>query len=246
MPKKLHQVIATEGQTAGGYTKIVAETKHVFKGADHLNGISKVYTPKEEGGQPMPSEKKEVVTTVGRRLKWNEAFAVKLFDHELTRDQTNCIAKSDLNCGSIAIKDAPATFLLVFEKRLMVLREAYDAIPTLDMSFQWEPQNEGSDIMKTGPIVTNRTEKTIVPLLMAPATDKHPAQIEKLPKDILVGTWETYQFSGRITPELKAELLLRIDRLIEAVRDARMQANNAEVIDGKIGDQVFKYLHEGL
>jgi len=79
---------------------------------------------------------------------------------------------------------------------------------------------------------------------MSPATDKHPAQVEKVVREIQIGTYSEVQQSGEMQPGEKADLLGRVDKLIESVKKARSKANEAEVDEAKIGGALFDYIHK--
>lgn len=243
---KMHQLIANEGEVAKGYEKIKSETFKVFKEAGLFEGFSREYAALDaDDPDKVPREGKEVVTTVPRRLDWTREQAVKLIDHELARDETNMTARSSLVIDGVIIgTNVPATFLLVLEKRVKELRAVYDAIPTLDMAHNWAPTEAGSDIVKYGPTLAQRNKNKLVPVVLYPATEKHPAQVKESQESIPVGMFSRVDFSGKVTPNTKARLLGRIDTLIQAIRDARTQANNADVVrmDG-FGVALFNFIH---
>ena len=51
----------------------------------------------------------------------------------------------------------------------------------------------------TNPEVTTKQEKIISPVVLYEATDKHPAQIKEISKDIVVGSFTKTVSSGAIT-----------------------------------------------
>ena len=77
--------------------------------------------------------------------------------------------------------------------------------------------------------VKDRTEKTIRPVILAPATDKHPAQVQVLNVDAAIGVYRTQYRHGGLSPHDKSVLLGKFDRLLAAVKKARQRANCAEV-----------------
>ena len=240
--KKLFQVIAGEPELKGAMDKMRQETLKVFKGDDLFVGLTKDYQQKVEGTPMLPGEKKEVVTTVQKRLDWNKNSVRDLIDYELTRDVGNVAAKADVVVDGVTLATGvPVTFLLTLEGRLRALRDVYDAIPTLDMSKKWELVGDG--IYKYGPTFMNKTDKKTIPVLMYPATKEHPAQVKEVVEEAVVGVWNSVSFSGKVHPGLKAAMLERVDILIAAVKDARMKANDIEVADQKIGAAVFDYIH---
>lgn len=241
---KQHQFVVAEQEKKGAYAKIVGETQKVFRGGDLFKGLEKVYKPKAEGGDPLPSDSKKVVTTVGERLEWTEKTVSELLNFEATRDKTNMVACADIDVDGVVIATSvPVTTLLSLEKRLIEVRQYYDAIPTLDLSAEWTPV-PNSNMFKNGPVETYRYVKKTEGVTLYPHTDKHPAQVKEVTNDVLVGTFSQTNYSGEVQPGNKAEWLGRIDRLIEAVKRARAKANETEVVDLKIGKAMFDYIHK--
>jgi hypothetical protein len=61
-------------------------------------------------------------------------------------------------------------------------------------------------------------------------------------EDVVVGHLRTVKFSGALPATRIKELLDRVDKLQQAVKFAREEANNTEVTDVKVGERVFDYL----
>ena len=76
----------------------------------------------------------------------------------------------------------------------------------------------------------------------AEATDKHPAQVEVYYEDVTVGYWRTVKFSGALPGQRVNELLERVEKLQQAVKFAREEANNTEASDQKVGEKLLSYL----
>jgi len=96
-------------------------------------------------------------------------------------------------------------------------------------------------------MVKPRTQKTKKVYIKYDATDKHPAQTELVDEDVPTGTILEQQWSGLITPSLKADLLDRVETLYRAVVKARSKANEhnlekQEKIGAELLDYVFKPL----
>jgi len=239
---KLFQLIAVEDKVKKAFEKIKQETLKVFNGRHLFEGIVKHYEPNKADGDPIPEERKEMVTTVVDRLAWTEAKAIEFIDGEASKELTNTVAKADIVVdGVILAKGVPVTVLMPLAKRLQEVREYYDLIPTLDLAVKW---GGTGDKNKYSHVVTKyRTEKVTVPLILHPATDKHPAQVKEVVKDVQIGTWTETFFSGMAHPGDKAEWLGRIDKLITAVIKAREQANDIEVRDLPLGKVMFDFVH---
>ena len=65
-------------------------------------------------------------------------------------------------------------------------------------------------------------------------------------KDIVVGTFTNIKLSGAATTLQKAQAIELIDDLIAATKQARMRANTAEVVDGKVGAAITSYLMQAF
>ena len=98
-------------------------------------------------------------------------------------------------------------------------------------------------LFKNGPHKQGRYIKKTKPVIMAQATDKHPAQIQAVIDDVRIGTYTTMNFSGEVHPGEKAEWLGRIDKLIAATKKARMKANETEVELVDVGKSLFNFIH---
>ena len=251
MAKQLFHHLVIETEVRNEANNMIQEARKGFVDRSKYEGLVKNYQPKEEEDvagkksmtEPLQSTRNELVTTVQDKLDYVKKYIIKLLDFEATKDCTNVAAKADLVVNGVTIgKDLPATLLLGLEKRLREVRNLYAAVPTLDLSKKWEPTGEKNQY-KHGPIQTYRKEKRIVPILLAAATDKHPAQVKESTKDVVIGEFETTYFTGAVHPRLKAEWLERIDILLEAAKIARMEANEAHLVKSDIGSKLFKFVH---
>ena len=245
MAKKLFHHLVIENEVRNEAEKMIQEAKKGFLDRSKYEGQVKKYQPKEEGGEPMEDVRVELVTTVQDKLDYINKYIIKLLDFEAVKDCTNVKAKADLVIDGVTIGEGlPATLLLQLEKRLREVRAVYAVVPTLDLSVKWEPTGE-KNRYKHGPVVTYRKEKKIIPIIMSPATKEHPALVKESSKDIVIGEFELTKFTGAVHPRLKAEWLGRIDRLIEACKVARMEANEADLVRSDVGSKLFGLIHAG-
>src|SRR5205085_5692244 len=111
-------------------------------------------------------------------------------------------------------------------------------LPTLDASETWA-FDASADCFATEPVQTVRTKKIPRNHVKAEATDKHPAQVEVYYEDVTVGYWRTIKFSGALPTKRVNELLERVEKLQQAVKFAREEANSLEVEEQKAGKAVF-------
>lgn len=244
---KLHEILAVESSLEKAANTLIKESKHTFNKEGLFTGLVKnIYMFREEDKKSETSEHQELTTTVDENLDYLVEPISNWFDTVLKKDLTNQIAHADIEVdGMVIAKNVPVTFLLGLEKKLNQLRELYLQIPTLVPGIKWNIDN------KSGPgvfvaehdIVQMKTRKDPEFRVVYEATDNHPAQIEKIDKVQDVGRYITTTYSGRMTPLEKAERITKIDKLMGAVKKARMRANNIDIIDATIGEAIFNYIN---
>lgn len=239
---KLNQIIAVEkGVKSKTYADISAAHHKVQKVA-LLAGISRTYQPKDDEGEQLPPESTRVQVKAEDVLTEMGQVLTRLFDVTATKDYGNCSAVADVVLdGRTLLKAVPVTYLLFLEKQLTDVHTFVAKLPTLDAAESWRP-DEATGSWATEPVQTVRAKKIPRNHVKAEATDKHPAQVEVYFEDVAVGYWRTTKFSGALPATRVRELVARVEKLQEAVKYAREQANGIEVSDQKVGDKVFSYL----
>lgn len=239
---KLNQIIAIEKGTKSRSLQELTEAHHSLQKPAILSGISRTYRPKDEEGEQLPPESTKVQLKAEEIIRQTSEALTKLFDVVATKDWANCTAKADVVVdGKVLLPQVPATYLLFLEKQLVDIHTFIKKLPILDPSETWT-FDPSADCWATEPVNTVKTKKIPRNHVKAEATDKHPAQVEVYYEDVVVGTWRTVKFSGALPAKRVNELLARVERLQEAVKFAREEANNIDVEEQKMGEKVFKYL----
>ena len=207
-----------------------------------FQGQTKTYEKKDEDGDDQPAQSVRVQKRVSDVLADLRRLCAQQFDAVAAVDQANTLAKASVVVnGTTLLADVPVTFLLTLEKDLKQVRALVNDLPTLDTAFDWK-KDEAAGLHKTGELRTNRTAKIQKPLVLAQATDKHPAQTQMITVDETVGQWVTVNASGAVSLDEKKKLLGRCDTLITAVQSAREEANSIKVSPVTVGSQVFDFL----
>jgi hypothetical protein len=239
---RLNQIIAVEkGIKSRSYGELTDAHQSLQKTA-LLAGIARNYQAKDEDGETYPPESTRVQLRAEEVLRQTAATLTRLFDVTATKDWANCTAKANVTVdGRTLIEDVPATYLLFLEKQLTDLHTLVSKLPVLDASETWM-FDQAADCWATEPVQTTKTKKIPRNHVKAEATEKHPAQVEVYYEDVVVGHWRTVKFSGALPATRIKELLDRVDKLQQAVKFAREEANNTEVTDVKVGERVFDYL----
>lgn len=238
----LNQIVAVENGTKSRTTRELTELHRTTQKPALFTGINRNYTPKDDEGDRLPSETTLVQKNVEDVLDEASKVLTRLFDVVLTKEVGNTEAKADVVVdGQVLLVDVPVTYLLFLEKQLVDVHTFVAKLPTLDPAQHWS-LDENSGVWKADVVETTRTKKVPRNHVKAEATDKHPAQVEIFYEDVIVGTWAKVDTSGAIPGTRRTQLLERVEKLQEAVKFAREQANSREVVNQNAGEKVFGYL----
>jgi len=241
---KLNQIIAIEkGIKSHTYSHLTEANKAIQKG-ELFVGFDKTYRSVDEDGEQLPTERKHVTFTVQKILKSTSQTMTELYDVTARKDWTNCHAKADvLIDGKPILKGVPVTYLLFLEKQLTDMRTFVGNLPVLDPTEVWSP-DPNSGLFRTDATETHRTKKIQKPIVLYPATEQHPAQTQMITEDILAGFWKQVKHSGAMPKPDKESLQERVEKLLQAVKQAREAANSCDESSEtpKMGDTLFGYL----
>ena len=241
---KLNQVIAVE---KGVKTKAQAEVDSIYKAVQKpalFEGATKIYKKKADDDEDVPGQGQRVQLKAKDALKEIADRWRGLFDVTAQKDYANCVAKANVVVdGASVLEQVPVTYLLFLEKQLTDLYTIVSKFPTLDPAERWQYDEAGS-VYFTEPVLTTRTKKVNKPIVLYPATDKHPAQTQLVTEDVSVGTWETRRFSGAMPVDERRKLLDRIERLQHAVKSAREAANTVEAPQQEVGNRIFGWIFQ--
>ena len=246
---KLHEIIAAEPNVTATFNAMREETLKVFDKPTHFlkTVTQRSYFDAADAAKLDTIETKDIITTVRERLDYlfKRSFTNYL-DIQLQKDATNQIAKADIIInGKPIAKDVPATMLLQLEKELKAIRDLLLKAPTLQPGPVWvEDAGEGLFVTQE-PKITTITKKTMKPVVLVEATDKFPAQVEKVNEDVAIAKVSERVWSGMLTSTVKAEILDRVDTLLVAAKKARQRANGTEVVQGKIGSLIAEFILNG-
>jgi hypothetical protein len=246
MATQLHQILAVSSDRSSAAQAILQETIKTFSGKpDHFIERHSVYKPLEDGEADSEELFKAMVDTVDSKLKHCLGIVGKSWDVEVTKDRTNQLTSAPIVVNGKQITGPiPATSLLLLESKVKAVIEMFQAIPTLAPGRKWElAADKGDHIYRDcNPDERWRTKKTVVSKILAPATDKHPAQIDKWNEDVNVGKTVTHVWCSMLSPAEKSELLSKATELLIAIKSARQVANSQEVEQVAVADSIIAYL----
>ena len=250
---KLHELLAAEKTPTAAWNTLQEDTIKKFKNPDHFfHGHSKSLamiedTAANKAEEDKAREDKPVPTTVYDTLDYALGIFARAEDVQYQKNATNRVATGNVMWnGAVLLEGMPVDELLGLEARIQKIRTIIEAAPTLDATKNWQKAPQlGNHIWElTLAEKTTKTEKTVFPIVMAPATDKHPAQVQAGSKDSVVGTFATMKRSGACTAVQKSDALVCIDQLLIEIKQARMRANETVAVDGKIADKLVKLILE--
>lgn len=252
---KLHELLAAEKTLVAAWNKLYDETmSKLGSPSDWFQGYSKSLsmiedTPANKALEAQAAEEKQVTTTVRETLDYAFDIFARSEDLQYQKNATNRVAGADVMWrGQVLLENMPVDELLGLEARLVKIRAMFEKMPTMAGSRKWTPAPEiGPYVWQAANAEVNtKTEKVIVPVELSKATEKHPAQVQAVSKDNVVGTMTTIWRSGNCTTNQKAAALKNIDELMAEVKMARMRANQTEVINDRIGHKLKNVLMEAF
>jgi len=238
----LHEVLAAEKGIKSRVTRDITALHRDAERAPGYAGMSRTYHPNTDGGDPLPEESTRVQLHARDVLKQLSELLTPLFDVTAQKDYTNQRATADVMVdGKVLLPDVPVSTLLFLEKQVNDIDTVIRKMPTLDPSVEWvwSPERECyvSDVIKT-----NRTLKTAIPVVRQPATDQHPAQVQLIHEDKVVGQFHATKFSGALSVKDHNALLARVNNLKIELKNARQRANGQKAETPSVAPAIFDYL----
>lgn len=241
---KLNQIIAIEkGIKSRVYGEITTLDKAIQK-PDLFNGMVRRYLPKDDADEEkLPGETKRVQFVVTDVLRSVARMSTEWYDVTARKDWSNSAARADIVVdGAVIVEAVPVTYLLFLEKQLTDVRTFVDRLPVLDEAEAWT-KDPNSGLYKTDPTQTHRTKKVQRSLVLIQPTVEHPGQAQLVTEDVIAGFWELIKHSGAMPKPDKIALLERVEKLLQATKQAREAANAIDELPApKVGDAIFTYL----
>ncbi|KIG14369.1 hypothetical protein DB30_06844 [Enhygromyxa salina] len=228
---RLNQFLAIESDLKKRVFAELTELDKACRKPDLLNGFVATYEALAEDGEHFPTEQKRVQYNAREVLQTIHKSLGELFNIEATKDFANCEVKADVVVdGKTLMAQVPTTFLLFLEKQLKDIGTMVERIVELDPAEDWRSDENDKGVHVSAPSKRHRTKKIQKGIVLYPATEEHPAQAQLITEDQIVGYVTTIKRSGAIPREVKRTLQRRIEKLSNAVKCAREEANTREVV----------------
>jgi len=238
---KLNQLIAIVQGKKTRTQKLLTEIHRGWHN-DRIGGINRTYEPTDVEGEIFPPESRRVQLRVPDAIQEMKDEYVNFLDCVATQDSANTSARADVKVDNkIVFKSIPVTTLLFMEKQLVDLRTFAYNIPTLPPDRVWT-MDEAKNCWVTKEEQTVKTQKIPTTHVMFEPTEHQPGQAEIINIDKMVGHWTTIHMSGAMPESEKAAIIKRIEKLQEAVKVAREEANSVEISFVSVGTELFSHI----
>ena len=246
MTTSLAQLLAIEKGVRQDDNRVSSDLYKQLQRAAAFQGETRTYHALTEDGVQQPDARTQIVADAKQIVSDFRAARARTIDITFTKDVSNRDASANLVIDGVTLAtNVPAVTLLALEKHADDIVAFIQALPTLDPTEKWA-YDENAGCYRSDPTTTIRTSKETVPLILweppDPATSKHPAQTDKVIKDLPVGEWTITKFSSALPADRKRQLLDKARRFREAVKVAREEANRAPVTDVTAGNDIFNWL----
>lgn len=246
---KLHELLAAEGTAKQQADKCRADLLTTFEKKRHLFGEKHItFHSVAEDAEVVVEDHSALQSTVRTELNWIKGIWSRALDLSYQVAGSNMEARADvvLDSGVTLLSNVPATALLEGEKRMSEAHALIMGIPTLDPAKGFVPDpDKGVNIYRARDDVKARTKKIQRPLILHPATKEHPAQVQAITEDVVIGHLRVQEWSGLITPAEKAEMLNRAEELRRAFKTARSRANACKAATATMATAVLGYVFDG-
>jgi hypothetical protein len=222
----------------------------------HFSGERKTYEALEGyADEPTKRSFRKVASTVNEQLDWFEKYNAEYLKQLFTIEKTNGsgIASAELVVDGKSWGTFTSTELLRLKGFLenAQLKAVYDNIPTREEDKIWKATDEdiykGREVFESqleeGFAKTTLTEQYILP---DPNPDpKRPPMVSDKKTTVNIGNFTSQQFSGAASMRERAEIIARLDVLHKATVEALEKANDVDVVESTLGDQLFTFIHRG-
>lgn len=228
-------VLSIEGIQTGDANNILAETQKLFSHEPNMQGKI-IYEEKivDDPDVDESSTRSELpVCNVWERLQHTIKCIEALGDTKVTKEETNATRTTELIVDGKSFGKYHMGSLLALKSLFEKYKATVEMAKVLPATVEWIPDEVNPHLKSRPPYVVKKTRKVIQNQIVAPATDKHPAQVKEVSITQVVANITTTQLHTGLTNNEKHQILLRISKILEAINVAKDYLNSG-VIDTPI------------
>lgn len=239
---QLHQVVAKQRSVWERTRKELTDLYRIAQHPPMFMGSTRAMVSSSEDIPDDPPEISLPPFTAAQIFQRMTKILTESWDMMATRDRSNMDAKADIVLdGQILAEGVPVATLLSLEKQLTDMRTVISSIPVRDPSKVWEFDPD-QEFHRAPEVRKAKTRKVMKALLLVAATKEHQGKAEAHPADEIVGHYITTEFSGAVSSRERQALVDRVNAVIDAVKEARTEANKTEVTDVRLGAKLLGYV----
>lgn len=238
----ISQCLSLEKDLKARENKRGGEILRTLARPEPFSGQLRSYQPKDDGGEQRPREDKKITSTAKDLLAEFSALFAERMNVTGTKELGNTESKVDVTIdGLVILSQVGPTLLLTLEQKLQEIQGLVQQIHTLPAEENWT-QDPNTGHYRSEADTKASTKKVPQVLTLAAATEKHPAQVQVVQEDVVVGYWSTTKLCSSLPIPEKQALLERITKLLSALKLAREEANRHRREESSIGTNLAKYI----
>jgi len=195
------------------------------------------------------NEHKIPLTSVDEQLKFMADSVANYINNALSIEKTNTSGQvtADLEVNGVVIGQFSSAELLSLRNYIREFKKVYSKIPTYDPNGDWQSALTEEGYFQSGKVKTVKGRQVKDWKIVAPANQyqKEPV-VKDFTKELLVGTFETINYSTMFSPKQKSDLLQRTQSLLVAIDVAIKKANDVPAVMVTEGQKILEFLHTGI
>ncbi|KOY84428.1 hypothetical protein AD998_20725 [bacterium 336/3] len=254
-PQKLSVLLGIRERVETVFKNAIDDLFQKFKNKQTLfRGERKTYIPFDGyADEPTKRSFTNVASTVQEQLDWlsesSKDFLNVVFSIEATNASGTPRAELILDGTPVGVFSSLELLRLksILEGKL---RDLYKELPVRSEQVIWVLAEEiafKERGIQQSPLEKGNSKTTIKEsyILQDPHPDKNrqPVVGEKSTQ-VNIGEYTAQYFSGEFTIYQRAHMLVKYEKLLQAVITALEHANNVEVVESQLGQVIFDYLHK--
>lgn len=249
--KKQHEHLAGIEAKKTFWGDVFKDTQRVWgKVSEYLEGYVKVVKAHDEAraAELNKIDHRPLPTTVLAKVEHALSQGlVPFIDNVLVVDIGNQTAKADIIArdGTVLATAVPVTTLLAMKREFGKVLSILTSAPTNAIGTSWIPAGDGhppGSYKSEHDGIEKRNENGIQGFVLVAATERHPAQVDKLAVQKAVADIITTKICGTLSSSDKARYSAKAQELCEAVDAAITRANDITVEERKVGAELVKFI----
>lgn len=224
-------ILSVEGIQTGELNNIVAETQKFFSNDSNIQG-KLIFEEKivDDPDVEESSTRTELpVSTVWERLQYTMQYFEALGDTKITKEESNAKRMTELVVDNESFGEYHMGSLLALKSLIEKYKSIVEMAKTLPASVEWIPDEVNPHIKRRPPYTVKKTRKLLENQIVAPATDKHPAQVKEVSVTQVVANITTTQLHTGLTSNEKHQLLTRMSKILAAINVAKDYLNSGVI-----------------